>query len=162
MSNEQRAHFEMKRRELMQTNPEFFSMEEIERFPIWRMMHWPTFKKFDNWQIGRHPIDVAYKSLEELRRVHEFRINEINSALVGHFIDEITHEAIVYELTKEMDRIEGQFCVKARRYYITKYEEVKLSRPIGTERVNESIKRRIAERRAVDEGESKATLHVEE
>jgi hypothetical protein len=162
MSNEQRAYFEMKRSELMQTNPEFFSMEEIERFPVWRNMHWPTFKKFDNWQIGRHPIDVAFKSLEELRRVHEFRINEVNSALATGFIDEITHEAIVYELTKELDRIEGQFCVKARRYYITKYEEDKFPCPLGTEGVNESIKRRIAERRAISEGESKATLHVEE
>jgi hypothetical protein len=162
-SVEQRQHFEKIRNELAQKNPEFFYMdEEIQKMPIWRIMHWPTFKRHDNHMIGTHPLHVAWKSLEELRKVHEYRVNEINLAFTCKQIDEFMRDVFIEELTQELDRIEGQFCVKRRKEYMIKYGEQKLPTPLGIDVVNERIKGRITEYQANQPGADSVAVHDEE
>ena len=162
MSVEQRTFFEKQRSKLYNSNPEFFSMEEIEKMPVWRYMHWPTFKKNDNHQIGTHPLAVAWKSLDDIRRVHEDRMGELTLALSCNVVSQFVHDIFAEELTRELDRIEAQFCVKRRKDYLLKYGVEKLDKPLGQDRVYERVTRRISERQAVGSGEDSSAVHAEE
>lgn len=162
MSVEQRTFFEKQRSKLYNSNPEFFSMEEIEKMPVWRCMHWPTFKRCDNDAIGTHPLAVAFKSLDDIRRVHEDRMGELTLALSCNAIPTFVHAIFVEELTQELDRIEAQFCVKRRKEYILKYGVEKLDKPLGQDWVYQRITGRISERQAVGEREASSPVYAEE
>ena len=162
MSVEQRNFFEKQRSKLYNSNPEFFSMEDVDKMPIWRFMHWPTFRKADNHQIGTHPLSLAWKSLDENRRVHENRIGELSLALSCNVISTSVHDIFVEELTQELDRIESQFCVKRRKDYLQRHGVEKLDKPLGQDRVYERVARRISECTSVGAGSDSSAVHAEE
>jgi len=121
LSVEQREHFNRQRDELIREMPEILSYNDIHRFPLWTLLDWQTFLKHDSHQIGVHPIHTAFQSLYEYRRTYNKRMHELQLAYDAKNIDEDLFVALRFELTMNLEYVESQFDVKAKKTFDIRY-----------------------------------------
>jgi hypothetical protein len=121
LSVEQRNHFNKQRDDLIKEMPELLTYNDIHRFPLWTLLDWATFLKHDSHQIGQHPIHTAFESLYEYRRTYNKRIHELQLAYDAQNIDAELFEVLKFELKMNLDYVESQFDVKAKKTFDIRY-----------------------------------------
>lgn len=121
LSVEQREHFNKQRDELIREMPELLTYNDIHRFPLWTLLDWSTFLKHDSHQIGTHPIHTAFQALYEYRRTYAKRMHELQLAYDAQHIDDELHECLKFELKMNLDYVESQFDVKAKKVFDIQY-----------------------------------------
>jgi hypothetical protein len=143
LSTEQRAFFIKQRDEMLAETPELAYFEDIKRYSgIWDRLDWKAFMKHDNHQIGTHPIHVAFRMLDEYRRVYDKRMFELESAKAIESIPLALYEVLKFDLDINKDYVESQFCVKAKADFHKKYAGIQDTQKF-VERLGATINERL-------------------